>query len=266
MDKRSLQRKEISCGHRRLWLASLQANRAHSPLALTFWILASAARILGCSAGGAKSDPFAAAREEMVRSQIEARGVKDKKVLAAMRKVKRHLFVPAQLRPQAYGDYPLPIGHGQTISQPFIVAWMTELLELKGGEKVLEIGTGSGYQAAVLGEIAGKVCSVEIIPALAEAAHKRLKALGYKNVKLAKGDGYNGWKKYAPYDAIMVTAAPDHVPPPLIRQLKEGGRLVIPVGPAGAVQTLWLVRKEAGKVKMVSLGPVRFVPLLRGKR
>lgn len=244
------------------WFAKAPlAGRSFARLLFLFCSLLFAA----CLAWGSRQDPYAVAREEMVRFQIEARGVKDKKVLAAVRKVKRHLFVPAELRSQAYGDHPLPIGFGQTISQPFIVAWMTELLELKGGEKVLEIGTGSGYQAAVLGEIAGKAYSVEIIPELAKSAHERLKSLGYKNVKVAKGDGYNGWEKYAPYDAIMVTAAPDHVPPPLLRQLKEGGRLVIPVGPAGAVQTLWLVRKQGGKAKMVNLGPVRFVPLTRSR-
>jgi len=207
-------------------------------------------------------DPFLPARLEMVEKTIEARGVSDPQVLAAMRKVPRHLFVPPEYIVQAYEDHPLPIGYGQTISQPYIVAWMTELLELKPGEKVLEIGTGSGYQAAVLAELEGvDVYTIEIIPELAESAAKRLETLGYKEVKTKQGDGYFGWPEYAPFDAIVVTAAPDHLPSPLVAQLKEGGRLVIPIGPPGLFQSLWKFVLEEGDLKAYNLGGVSFVPL-----
>ncbi|MCS7202304.1 MAG: protein-L-isoaspartate(D-aspartate) O-methyltransferase [Dictyoglomus sp.] len=203
-------------------------------------------------------------REEMV-NLIKSRGVKDEKVLKAMLKVPRHLFVDKSLWNSAYGDFPLPIGFGQTISQPYIVALMTESLRLKGDEKVLEIGTGSGYQAAILAEITKKVYTVEIIKELADRAKERLRALGYTYVMVKWDDGYYGWKEYAPYDAIIVTCAPDHVPPPLIQQLKEGGRMVIPVGPPGMYQTLWLIEKKDGKLKFTDLGGVLFVPLQRRK-
>lgn len=197
----------------------------------------------------------------MVKQQIESRGVKDQSVLEAMRTVPRHEFVLDRYLDFAYGDSPLPINHGQTISQPFIVAWMTELLDAEPGDKVLEIGTGSGYQAAVLAEMDLEVYSVEIIPELAEEAGQRLIRLGYDQVKVLNADGYFGWETYAPYDAIIVTAAPDHLPQPLIAQLKEGGRLVIPIGPVGAVQTLWLFEKINGEMQATNLGGVRFVPL-----
>ncbi|MCX7941698.1 MAG: protein-L-isoaspartate(D-aspartate) O-methyltransferase [Dictyoglomaceae bacterium] len=203
-------------------------------------------------------------REEMV-NLIKSRGIKDEKVLKAMLKVPRHLFVDKSLWNSAYGDFPLPIGFGQTISQPYIVALMTESLRLKGDEKVLEIGTGSGYQAAILAEITKKVYTVEIIKELADRAKERLRALGYTYVMVKWDDGYYGWKEYAPYDAIIVTCAPDHVPPPLIQQLKEGGRMVIPVGPPGMYQTLWLIEKKDGKLKFTDLGGVLFVPLQRRK-
>src|SRR5512139_62433 len=173
---------------------------------------------------------FKAMREKMVETQIKARGVKDPRVLAALLKVERHRFVPEKYLDSAYSDQPLPIGEGQTISQPYIVGLMTELLELKGNEKVLEIGTGSGYQAAILAELAKEVYTIEIIESLASAAEKRLSELGYQNVRLKAGDGYLGWPDAAPFDAIIVTAAPDHIPKPLIEQLKEGGRMVVPVG------------------------------------
>jgi protein-L-isoaspartate(D-aspartate) O-methyltransferase len=197
----------------------------------------------------------------MVKQQIEERGVKDRRVLEAMRRVPRHLFVPPPLVPHAYDDTPLPTASGQTISQPYIVAWMTELLELKPGEKVLEIGTGSGYQAAVLAELGyGEVYSLEIVPELAESAAQRLKDLGYIRVHVRQGDGYYGWPEAAPFDAIIVTAAPDHLPGPLAAQLAEGGRLVIPIGPPGAYQSLWKFVKEEGELRAYNLGGVIFVP------
>ncbi|HEY68887.1 MAG TPA: protein-L-isoaspartate(D-aspartate) O-methyltransferase [Thermoflexia bacterium] len=206
---------------------------------------------------------FAQKRERMVIETIERRGITDEDVLRAMRAVPRHLFVPEEERDYAYGDFPLPIGYGQTISQPYIVALMTELLELKEGDKVLEVGTGSGYQAAILAEIPGvEVYSIEIIPELAESARKRLESLGYTNVHCKQGDGYYGWPEYAPFDAIIVTAAPDHVPPPLMDQLAEGGRLVIPIGPPGGYQTLWkFVKQPDGELQAFNMGGVAFVPL-----
>lgn len=203
---------------------------------------------------------FAKARVNMVQNQIEARGVKDKRVLDAMLKVPRHKFVPVHLRVSAYVDSPLPIGEGQTISQPYIVALMTELLELDKDEKVLEIGTGSGYQAAVLAELAKEVYTIEILEPLAERSEKRLKDLGYDNIKVKCGDGFFGWEEYAPFDAIIVTCAPGKVPQPLIEQLAEGGRMVIPVGEY--YQELELITKENGKIKTISVIPVRFVPML----
>ena len=207
-------------------------------------------------------DPFLEARLQMVEDTIEARGVSDPKVLRAMRQVPRHLFVPADYVDQAYEDHPLPIGYGQTISQPYIVAWMTELLELQPGETVLEIGTGSGYQAAVLAELGyGEVYSMEIVAELAESAAARLNELGYSQVQSLHGDGYYGWPEHAPFDAIIVTAAPDHLPGPLAEQLAEGGRLVIPIGPPGGYQTLWKFVKEGGELTAHNLGGVVFVPL-----
>src|SRR3990172_6142428 len=207
-------------------------------------------------------DPFIQARLDMVAYTIEARGVENADVLSAMRTVPRHAFVLADYLGQAYADHPLPIGYGQTISQPYIVAWMTELLELKPGEKVLEIGTGSGYQAAVLAELDGvEVYTIEIVPELAEIATNRLAELGYAQVKVKQGDGYYGWPEYAPFEAIIVTAAPDHLPAPLVEQLTEGGRLVIPIGPPGGYQMLWKFVKTGEDVTAYSLGGVAFVPL-----
>ena len=207
---------------------------------------------------GAKGD-FKAMREKMVETQIKARGVKDSRVLSAMMKVERHRFVPKDLQTSAYSDQPLPIGEGQTISQPYIVALMTELLELKGEEKVLEIGTGSGYQAAILAELAKEVYTIEIVENLAASARKTLLELGFKNITVKAGDGYLGWPGVAPFDAIIVTAAPDHVPQPLIDQLKDGGRLVIPVGTF--TQELRKIVKRAGKLETTSVIPVIFVPM-----
>ncbi|MFH0786433.1 MAG: protein-L-isoaspartate(D-aspartate) O-methyltransferase [Pseudomonadota bacterium] len=215
---------------------------------------------------GLDADPgrrFQARREQMVTTQIQARGINDSRVLKAMLKVERHRFVPAYLRDRAYGDHPLPIGEGQTISQPYIVALMTELLQLKGDEKVLEIGTGSGYQAAVLSETAREVYSIEIIESLARSAKERLQGLGYKNIKVRAGDGYQGWPEVAPFDAIVVTAAPDHIPGPLIKQLKEGGRMILPVG-TYPNQELKKIIKKSGRLQISDIIPVLFVPMTGG--
>ena len=211
-----------------------------------------------------EQEEFSQARERMVRTQIEARGVRDSKVLAALRKVPRHRFVPSNLEKRAYDDTPLPIGYGQTISQPYIVAYMTEVLELSGKEKVLEIGTGSGYQAAVLAEITPYVCTIEIIPELAGRARRTLDETGYGFVKTRTGDGYYGWEEESPFDGIIVTAASGHVPPPLLRQLKPGGKIVIPIGGPYEVQMLTLVEKLGdGTFRTTQLLPVRFVPFTR---
>jgi protein-L-isoaspartate(D-aspartate) O-methyltransferase len=202
-----------------------------------------------------------AEREQMVEEQIIRRGVKDPAVLAAMRNVPRHEFVLDIYLSQAYGDHPLPIGYGQTISQPYIVALMTEAISLGEGDRVLEIGTGSGYQAAILAEMDAQVYTVEIIPELAQAAEARLLDLGYTNIEIMNADGYYGWEDQAPFDAVIVTAAPDHLPQMLIQQLSEGGRMVIPIGPVGAVQTLWLFESSGGELTALNLGLVSFVPL-----
>jgi protein-L-isoaspartate(D-aspartate) O-methyltransferase len=203
-------------------------------------------------------------RNEMVDSQIVARGVKDEEVLQAMKEVPRHLFVPKKSRKSAYGDFPLAIGYGQTISQPYIVALMTELLKPKKDHVALEVGTGSGYQAAVLGKIVRSVYTIEIIPPLGNAARKRLEEIFYGNVAVKIADGYFGWEEHAPFDCVIVTAASDHVPPPLIAQLKNGGRMVIPVGHPFQVQHLMLVTKSMeGEIQMRNILPVRFVPFLR---
>jgi protein-L-isoaspartate(D-aspartate) O-methyltransferase len=195
----------------------------------------------------------------MVREQIAGRGIEDPRVLAALSRVPRHELVPEDVRAHAYEDRPLPIGHGQTISQPFVVAYMTEQLRLRGGERVLEIGTGSGYQAAVLAEIAGEVFSIEIVAPLGERARADLKRLGYKNVHVRIGDGYRGWPEQAPFDAIIVTAAPGHVPQPLIDQLAVGGRLVLPVGSFD--QELLRIERHADGIREERLIDVRFVPM-----
>lgn len=195
----------------------------------------------------------------MVREQIEARGVRDPRVLEAMRLVPRHFFVPREMQPHAYSDTPLPIGHGQTISQPYIVAFMSEALELKPTDRVLEIGTGSGYQAVILAHLAREVFSIEIVAPLAKEAEERIQRLGYTSIKLRVGDGYRGWPEAAPFDAIMVTAAPDHIPPRLLEQLREGGRLVLPVG--RFFQDLIRIRKTRERIRRETLLPVRFVPM-----
>jgi len=212
-----------------------------------------------------QEDVYKEKREKMVKDQIEKRGVNDKLVLKAMRNVKRHLFVPEERMAEAYDDSPLPIGYGQTISQPYIVAYMTEVIQPKPEFKVLEIGTGSGYQAAVLAEIVKEVYTIEIVTELANAATQRLKKLGYGKVKVKQADGYYGWKENGPYDAIIVTAAAEFVPPPLIEQLKENGKIVIPIGSPFMTQTLMLIEKNGKKIKTKNLLPVRFVPFTRKK-
>ena len=200
-------------------------------------------------------------RMSMVDRQIRRRGVTDQDVLAAMERVPRHAFVPTAYQNQAYDDRPLPIGYGQTISQPYIVALMTELLQLNNTDRVLEVGTGSGYQAAILAEVVAEVYTVEIIEPLAAEAHERLERLGYDNVHTLQADGYYGWEEHAPYDAIIVTCAPDHIPQPLVQQLKDGGKLVIPVGPPGGYQSLWEVTREGEAIKKREVTGVLFVPL-----
>jgi protein-L-isoaspartate(D-aspartate) O-methyltransferase len=206
------------------------------------------------------ADEFAELRSAMVAAQIEARGIKDRRVIEALRRVPRHLFVPRELRFQAYNDEPLPIGEGQTISQPYIVAYMTEALALRGDEKVLEIGTGSGYQTAVLAELAREVWTVEIVGSLSSRSRAVLESLGVTNVRFRIGDGTFGWAEHAPYDAIMVTAAPPTVPRTLQDQLGESGRMVIPVG--AGFQELVLVRRDSEGFHRSDLLPVRFVPLV----
>jgi protein-L-isoaspartate(D-aspartate) O-methyltransferase len=206
-----------------------------------------------------KLDRFEQMRKEMIDRQIKGRGIKDERVLEALQKVPRHQFVPEDLAEEAYSDGPLPIGKGQTISQPYIVAYMTEQLNLEKSDKVLEIGTGSGYQAAILAELVDTVYTVEIIPDLARQAQKTLEQLGYNNVKCKVGNGFFGWPEFAPYDAIIVTAAPEEIPQPLLDQLANGGRLIIPVG--DFFQELILARKEDSKIKKEKKLPVRFVPL-----
>ena len=198
----------------------------------------------------------------MVERDLKGRDIKDPMVLEIMGRVPRQLFVDPSLRSQAYADHPLPIGEGQTISQPYIVALMTQILQIKPGERVLEIGTGSGYQAAVLAELTDQVYTIEIRESLAKQAAQLLKQLGYDKVRVKYGDGYLGWEEAAPFDAIIVTAAASHIPPPLIKQLKEGGRLVLPLGSTTYFQTLTLLTKKNGKTEIQHLLGVAFVPLI----
>jgi len=212
-------------------------------------------------------DAYETARARMAEEQLARRGVTDEGVLAAMRRVPRHRFVEEALRDRAYGDHPLPIGYGQTISQPYIVAYMTETIRPKPGMRVLEVGTGSGYQAAILAAIGCDVFTVEIFAALAASARERLEQLGFGNVTVRHADGYDGWAAAAPFDAILVTAAAGYIPPVLLSQLKPGGRMVIPVGSVYGVQNLILVEQDtAGEPRTRNLLPVRFVPMLSGLR
>lgn len=229
---------------------------------MKIWVPVVAIFLSGTSA---QPDPNQEVREKMVSEQIQARGIHSRAVLDAMKRVPRHQFVPAQYRHEAYADKPLPIGYGQTISQPYIVAYMTEMIKPEPGFKVLEIGTGSGYQAAVLACLVKDVFTIEIVDELAVVSSERLKSMGYQNVSAKAADGYYGWKEHAPFDAIMVTASADYVPPPLIEQLKEGGRMIIPVGSPFQVQMLKLVEKKGGKITSRNLLPVRFVPFTRSQ-
>jgi protein-L-isoaspartate(D-aspartate) O-methyltransferase len=217
--------------------------------------------LLGASCKPAETSAreFAVERERMVK-QIAMRGVTEERLLMAMRKVPREQFVPETMRGQSYSDGPLPIGYGQTISQPFVVAFMTEKLHLRPTDRVLEIGTGSGYQAAILAELAAEVYTIEIVEPLGKRAAQTLQRLDYKNVQVKIGDGYQGWPEHAPFDAVIVTCAPDHVPRPLVEQTKEGGRIIIPVGPAGD-QTLYLLEKKNGQLEQRAVLPVLFVPM-----
>ncbi|MCK4508265.1 MAG: protein-L-isoaspartate(D-aspartate) O-methyltransferase [Desulfuromonadales bacterium] len=232
------------------------------PCRILFLLLCFALLPLGCALA---EDDRAAERKTMVSEQIVARGVKDPATLAAMRAVPRHKFVPLVQTLFAYDDRPLPIGHGQTISQPFIVAYMTEIIHPGPGMKVLEIGTGSGYQAAILAATGTEVYTIEILPGLAESAAKNLRQLGYDKVKTKVADGYYGWAEHAPFDAIIVTAAAEFVPPPLIEQLKDAGLMIIPVGSPFFVQTLMLVQKQGETITSANLMPVRFVPFRRAE-
>jgi len=210
-----------------------------------------------------QTDNYYNARMDMVRRQIMDRGITDEGILESMKKVPRHLFVPEKYRKEAYSDYPLPIGYGQTISQPYIVAYMTEIVRPGRKKKALEIGTGSGYQAAVLAELVDTVYTIEIVKELAEESEIRFRRLGYRNIIGKAGDGYNGWAEHAPFDIIIVTAAADKIPEPLTEQLAEKGRMIIPVGAAGGSQELKLLVRKNGKIQTTSLLPVRFVPFTR---
>ena len=224
-------------------------------------ILLSSYFFCAAPAPAAEEGDFKAARQRMVEKDLKGRDITDPQVLEIMGRVPRHLFVAKALQRQAYADHPLPIGEGQTISQPYIVALMTQVLQIKRGEKVLEIGTGSGYQAAVLAELTDQVFSLEIREKLTRAASGILKGLGYGRVRLKSGDGYFGWEEFAPFDAIIVTCAANHIPPPLIKQLKEGGRLILPLGNTAYFQTLTLVTKKAGQADVQHLSGVAFVPM-----
>lgn len=220
--------------------------------------------LVWAGASYAQDDNYSSERETMVKQQIEYRGITNQPTLKAMTSVPRHKFVPSNLNDRAYDDGPLPIGYGQTISQPYIVAYMTAAIDPEKEFRVLEIGTGSGYQAAVLSGIVSEVYTIEIITELYNSASERLRGLGYKNVICKNADGYYGWEKYAPFDAIIVTAASEYIPPPLIEQLKDGGKMIIPVGSPYLNQTLILVEKEGEDLTTTSLLPVRFVPFTRG--
>jgi protein-L-isoaspartate(D-aspartate) O-methyltransferase len=228
------------------------------------YLLCVAISTAGCDQQVPTAGNFAAQRQRMVEKQLKPRGIKDERVLAAMAKVPREEFLPAHARADAYEDGPLPIGYNQTISQPYVVAFMTEQLRPKASDRVLEIGSGSGYQAAILAELVADVYTIEIVAPLAKTAEATLQRLGYKNVHIKIGDGYKGWAEEAPFDAIIVTCAPENVPQPLVDQLQDSGRMVIPVGERFA-QQLYLLEKKNGQLKESATLPVRFVPMVRSK-
>lgn len=237
---------------------------ARKPGALRACLTALSCFSCGDQVSALDDSSYAAARETMVREQIAGRGIRDPRVIAALRQVPRHLFIPPAERERAYDDSPVPIGQGQTISQPYIVALMTELVRPKASDRVLEVGTGSGYQAAVLARLVDHVYTIELEDTLARSASAVLHELKYENVTVRTGDGYVGWPEHAPFDIVIVTAAPEHVPQPLIDQLKPGGRLIVPVGPRFTVQQLQLIEKDAsGAVTTRNVSPVMFVPLRR---
>jgi protein-L-isoaspartate(D-aspartate) O-methyltransferase len=233
---------------------------------IRFGVAVALCLVLAASTAAQDEVAFARARQQMVERQLKGRDITDARVLWAMGKIPRHRFVRPALAGEAYTDRALPIEEGQTISQPYVVALMTQLLELRGPERVLEVGTGSGYQAAVLAELVKQVYTIEILPGLATSAAARLRASGYLNVEVRAGDGYLGWPDQAPFDAIIVTAGASHIPQPLVAQLKEGGRLVIPVDVAAGHQELLQGRKERGRLTTRSVAPVRFVPLTEPTR
>ena len=243
------------------WTARVAGSRLAAFTAVLF---------LSCAEQSVKDIPqlengLATPRQAMVRQLDQQYRILDERILSAMRQVRRHIYIPEDHRPGSdpYGDHPCPIGHGQTISQPYIVAYMTEKMEIQPGEKVLEVGTGSGYQAAILSELGAEVYTIEIIPALAEHARRTLTAEGYTNVQVRIGDGYKGWPEEAPFKVIIVTCAPDNIPPRLLEQLDDGGRMVIPVG--SGVQSLAMLSKDGGKITRNDLIMVRFVPMIHGE-
>ena len=241
--------------------AVLQILHGKWKIAISSLIFFVMTAVLFAVTGSSATDEYRVKRLKMVESDIRGRGIRDKRVLDAMSKIERHLFVDNSFAKSAYNDHPLPIGEDQTISQPYVVALMTEALKLKPTDRVLEIGTGSGYQAAVLAEIVSEVYSLEIRKKLAEKSEKLLKKLGYKTIQVKHADGYFGWEEHAPFDAIIVTASANHIPPPLIKQLKEGGRLIIPLGSTVYFQTLTLATKKKGELEIEQMGGVAFVPM-----
>ena len=254
-----------------LALRALPRNRSQDRstrvllLMVRFLIIAAALICVSCSPAQTQVADFAGQRERMVKEQIVMRGLVAERVLSALRKVPREEFVPAEYRAESYTDKALPIGYDQTISQPYIVAFMTEELQPQPRDRVLEVGTGSGYQAAILAELVAEVYTIEIIEPLAKKAEATLQRLGYKNVHVKTGDGYKGWPERAPFDSIIVTCAPERVPQPLLDQLKEGGRMIIPVG-AKFAQELYLFEKKNGRLQQSAVLPVRFVPMLRTEK
>ena len=227
-----------------------------------YWLVITVVAATGCQKQPASSSEFAGERQKMVEEQLKSRGIRDERVIAAMAKVPREEFVAENVRGRSYADGALPIGHDQTISQPYIVAFMTEQLHAKSTDRVLEVGTGSGYQTAILAELVQDVYTIEIVEPLAKEASARLARLGYANAHVKAGDGYQGWAEVAPFDAILVTCAPDKIPAPLTQQLKDGGRMLVPVGTTMVDQQLYLLEKKNGALAQTAILPVRFVPMV----